>query len=357
LASSDTFRRMFQGTSLEVEDLFLLESFQIGYLSGWVPEREFAAVLWAYPALKRFLLKKHPPIADLIERVLARFGPATDDQQLAAFGDELVWTIADLLVYNKCPEVYDSLEFHNWDFSEVTTITNLDKKRVIDGGAGTGRVALQAALSAAEVYAVEPVGRLRQFIQQKAAQSSLSNVFVIDGFLHAIPLPDNFADVLITSHALGWQFEDELREFERVVKPGGHVIHCPGTAEIQSEEEQHRQLISTDWGYKFARYWEADGWKRKYWKKLPAAGQKKPVAVDAGFTRKQGQYLAFVHHYTKLHGQPPAEADMQVFFRTSPPSVHQMVLRLEERGFISRVPGQPRTIKVLVPPHQLPELD
>ena len=80
--------------------------------------------------------------------------------------------------------------------------------------------------------------------------------------------PDQFADVLVTSHALGWQLEDELAEFERVVKAGGWVIHCPGTAEIPGEEEQHLRLISADWGYEFARYQEADGWKRKYWKRL-----------------------------------------------------------------------------------------
>jgi hypothetical protein len=42
------------------------------------------------------------------------------------------------------------------------------------------------------------------------------------------------------------------------------------------------------------------------------------------FTPKQGQYLAFIHLYTRLHRQPPAETDMQQYFRVSPPSVHQM---------------------------------
>jgi SAM-dependent methyltransferase len=272
MAASDAFRRMFQGCSLEVEDLFLLESFQIGYLPGWVPEREFAAVLWAYPILQRFLLKKHPPLANHIKDCMGRYGPAADEEQLATFSDELAWTIADLLVFNKCPEVYDGLEFHNWDFGEVTGIIALDGKRVIDGGAGTGRVALEAALSAAEVFAVEPVGRLRQFMRKKAAEAGLQNVFVVDGFLHAIPLPDGFADVLITSHALGWQLENELREFERVVRPGGHIIHCPGTAEIPSEEEQHRRLVSAESGYRSARYQETGGWKRKYWKQVPTSG-------------------------------------------------------------------------------------
>lgn len=265
---ADAFHRMFPGVSLEVEDLFLLESFQIGYLPGLIPERELAAVLRAHPAIKRFLVRRRPSITAFIEGVLARFGPADNQQELADCSDKLVWTIADLLIYHKCPEAYDSLEFHNWDFGEVTKITPLKRKVVIDGGAGTGRVALEAAGTARHVFAIEPVTRLRQFIREKALKAGFSNVFVSDGFLDAIPLPDDFADVLITSHALGWRLPDELAEFERVVKKGGFIIHCPGTAEIAREEKQHSVLVSPAYRYQFSRYRESDGWKRKYWKQL-----------------------------------------------------------------------------------------
>jgi len=262
---------LFQDASLEVEDLFLLEAFQIGYLPGWVPEREFAAVLWAYPAIKRFLVKRYPPITSFVEKVMARFGPAAGEQELTACEEKLVWAIPDLLVYNKCPEVYDGLAFHGWDFGEVTGITTLEDKVVVDGGAGTGRVTLEAARTARWVFAVEPVAHLRRFIREKASEAGLKNVFVSDGFLHEIPLPDGFADVLITAFALGWHLEDELREFERVVKSGGYIIHCPGTAETPAEEAQHERLISADWGYAWTRFRASDGWKRKYWKQvLPA---------------------------------------------------------------------------------------
>jgi SOS-response transcriptional repressor LexA len=59
------------------------------------------------------------------------------------------------------------------------------------------------------------------------------------------------------------------------------------------------------------------------------------------FTAKQGQYLAYIHLYTRLHRRPPAETDMQEYFRVSPPSVHQMVLTLERAGFIRRQPRTP----------------
>jgi ubiquinone/menaquinone biosynthesis C-methylase UbiE len=357
MSGADGFRRMFAGADLEIEDLYLLEAFQIGYLPGWLPEAEFSKVLHAYPAIKRFLAKRNPDVASYLDRLTAQYRPAASTNALAIAADRIVWTIADLLVYSKCPEIYDRLAFHDWDWDEVTSITSLEGKTVIDAGSGTGRVALKAARNARLVFAVEPVARLRRFIQEKAVTEGLRNLFVIDGFSHAIPLPDGFADVLITSHALGWRLDDELREFERVVRAGGHIIHCPGTAENESEEPQHRRLISEDWGYRFAHYREADGSKRKYWKEVRALASGRSQSASEKYTPTQGQYLAYIYHYTKLHGRPPAEADMQSFFQTSPPSVHQMVVRLEERGFIARVPGQPRSIRVLLPARELPELE
>lgn len=74
------------------------------------------------------------------------------------------------------------------------------------------------------------------------------------------------------------------------------------------------------------------------------------------YTQPQGRYLAFIHYYSKIHGYPPAESDMQRFFKVSPPSVHQMIPTLEKRGFIERLLGQARTVRVLLPPEELPSL-
>jgi DNA-binding MarR family transcriptional regulator len=79
--------------------------------------------------------------------------------------------------------------------------------------------------------------------------------------------------------------------------------------------------------------------------------------LAAKYTYKQGQYLAFIDLYTKLHKRPPAETDLQQHFRVTPPSVHQMILTLEARGLISRVPWTARSIQVLVSKEELPELD
>ena len=75
------------------------------------------------------------------------------------------------------------------------------------------------------------------------------------------------------------------------------------------------------------------------------------------FTALQGWYLSFIYIYTRIQGRPPSESDLQVYFRVTPPSVHQMVLTLEKNGLIARTPGSARSIKVLVPPQDLPLLE
>lgn len=67
-------------------------------------------------------------------------------------------------------------------------------------------------------------------------------------------------------------------------------------------------------------------------------------------TERQGQFLAYIHQYGIVNGRAPSEADMQRYFQITPPSVHTMVLTLERRGFIRRVPGQARSITVIVLP-------
>jgi len=75
-------------------------------------------------------------------------------------------------------------------------------------------------------------------------------------------------DVFVISHALGWHLTDELAEFECVVRSGGIIIHCPGTASNAGNDEIHTTLVSVEWGYQVAIYQEPDGTKRKYWKQV-----------------------------------------------------------------------------------------
>ena len=77
----------------------------------------------------------------------------------------------------------------------------------------------------------------------------------------------------------------------------------------------------------------------------------------ARFTHRQGQFLAFIHLYRKLHRQGPAELDMVQFFRVTPPSVHGMVVTLGQLGLVTREPGVPRSVRVAIPEGEVPALE
>ncbi len=89
----------------------------------------------------------------------------------------------------------------------------------------------------------------------------------------------------------------------------------------------------------------------------PAKAQAKVNQGRVKFTHRQGQFLAFIHLYRKLHKRGPAELDLVKFFRITPPSVHTMIVKLEELGLISREPGVARSARVTIPEEQIPNLE
>jgi Mn-dependent DtxR family transcriptional regulator len=78
--------------------------------------------------------------------------------------------------------------------------------------------------------------------------------------------------------------------------------------------------------------------------------------TQSPMTSAQGQYLAFIYAYTRVLGRPPAEADIQKYFKVTPPTVHQMLITLERKGLIQRKPGVARSIELLVSADSLPVL-
>jgi hypothetical protein len=88
----------------------------------------------------------------------------------------------------------------------------------------------------------------------------------------------------------------------------------------------------------------------------PGAHLVRPGGCCLGYSAKQGQYLAFIHCYETLHRRPPAEADLRAYFGVSPPAVHEMLRTLERRKFIARTSGEPRSIRLLLRPEQIPAL-
>ena len=265
MSYADQLRALFPTLELKVADLFALESHQVADLPSRAPDKELAEVIHAHPDVGTCLQVRHPPIAEHLTRVLAAYPPA-QDADLETSEQALLWEIGDVLVYDTAPELLDALPMNDWGFGAVTALVDLDGKTVIDAGAGSGKVAFGAVGVARHVYAVEPVARLRQFMRDKADASGISNLYVLDGTLDAIPLPTDTADVLLTCRAIGWRLGEELVEVERVVRAGGVALHLGFPHPPSDDHPRHGRL--TEAGYATVTYAAGQEQRTAYRKQL-----------------------------------------------------------------------------------------
>ncbi len=70
-------------------------------------------------------------------------------------------------------------------------------------------------------------------------------------------------------------------------------------------------------------------------------------------TARQHEYLSFIKAFTDRWGVPPSFEEIARHFRTSSPAVNGMIKTLETRSFLARVPGAPRTLRVLLSDEEL----
>jgi len=264
---SQKLRKLFPRISLHWEDLLLLETFQIKYLPDRVAVKEFATLLRVYPVIHRFLVSKYPPIGSFLSTILEENKPVENQELIEDHCQEALWEIADLILYNKHPELLNTHAPIKWEIGEITAITSLERKVVADVGAGAGRIAFLVAPFVQTVYAVEPVASFRSYMKEKTVKNRVDNLYVMDGMLDSIPLPGHSLDVLITSNAIGWNLNDELKEIERVVKPGGHAIHLL-MADKQQENTFHEILVSSTWDYSYFQDEDEEKMKLRYNKKI-----------------------------------------------------------------------------------------
>jgi hypothetical protein len=251
---------------LSLNHLLLFEADQLAWLPGWhsLPRADFAAALRANPVVAWYLCHKCPQISDWIQSLMEE-PPITplDAPRIRAAELAVLRCFDDLLTYAVDPVVYDRQPFTRWDDAELTALADFSNQRVLDIGAGTGRLALVAARAGAEtVFAVEPVTNLRRYLTRKARQQGYPQVYAVDGLITCIPFPDHFADLVVCGHVFGDEMEAEYAELHRVCKPAGSVILCPANDDV--DNERHAFLLAK--GFSWARFEEpGSGWVRKYW--------------------------------------------------------------------------------------------
>ena len=89
--------------------------------------------------------------------------------------------------------------------------------RVVDLGAGTGKLTRQLVATGADVVAVEPIPEMRAHLE-----AALPQVEALDGTAEDLPLANHSVDAVLVAQAFHWF--DALRaasEIRRVLRPGG----------------------------------------------------------------------------------------------------------------------------------------
>ena len=132
------------------------------------------------------------------------------------------------LLYRLEPELYDRLASAERLHPGVVGWLPRTADRIAEVGAGTGRLTLELIDRGREVVAVEPARPLRDILRRKLAVADHGDrARVTHGFFDQLPLPDDFADLVVACSAFtpasGHGGEAGLAEMERVCRPGGCV--------------------------------------------------------------------------------------------------------------------------------------
>ncbi len=99
---------------------------------------------------------------------------------------------------------------------------------VVDIGSGAGFDSLIAAKlvgPAGRVIGIDMTPEMLKKARDGAAQMEAANVEFREGYMESLPLPDGFADVVISNGVLNLSLDktETLREWFRVLKPGGRL--------------------------------------------------------------------------------------------------------------------------------------
>jgi ubiquinone/menaquinone biosynthesis C-methylase UbiE len=155
-----------------------------------------------------------------------------DDSADAQRDPGLAWE----LLYRLEPELYDRLATAERLHPAIVRWLPKRVNRIVEVGAGSGRLTLELVSRCNELTAIEPAGPLREILTRKLEHIATpatggyrpARVRVIPGFLDALPVPGRSAELVVAcsvltpepSHGGDWG----LAEMERVCATQGMVV-------------------------------------------------------------------------------------------------------------------------------------
>ena len=145
-------------------------------------------------------------------------------------------TLAWELLYRLEPELYERLVAAEHLHPAILDWLPPHVPRIVEVGAGTGRLTLELVARCNQLTAVEPAAPLRERLRAKLAPSPSpagggqggGRVRIISGFFDALPLADQSAEMVVACSALTPEpahgGDRGLAEMERVCAAGGMVV-------------------------------------------------------------------------------------------------------------------------------------
>jgi len=172
----------------------------------------------AVPLSRRYSRRDLRILSDDERRRFVASGPA-DPQQ----NPTLAWE----LLYRLEPELYDRLVQAERLHPAILEWLPLHVDRIIEVGAGSGRLTLPLLGRCDDLTAIEPAAPLRELLRRKLPSDS-TRIHLISGFLDALPLADRSAELVTACSVLTPEAahggDRGLAEMERVCAHAGMVV-------------------------------------------------------------------------------------------------------------------------------------
>ncbi len=179
---------------------------------------EFAGSAISVPLMRRYT---RADLAVFSEEESRRFlDTAAADLQLSP---SLAWE----LLYRIEPELYDRLAQAERLHPAVLAWFPDHVGRIVEVGAGAGRLTLELITHCDDLTAIEPAAPLRELLRRKLPATA-SNIRLVGGFFDALPVADRSADLVAACSALTPEpahgGDRGLAEMERVCAHAGVVV-------------------------------------------------------------------------------------------------------------------------------------
>lgn len=154
----------------------------------------------------------------------SRFAALGADLSSGPLSEALAWEV----LYRLEPQLYD-----RWASAERLHPGIMDwlpakPHRVLEVGAGSGRLTLELVRRCDQLIATEPAAGLRAILGERLAEQGATNSHVVNAFADSLPVVDGWADLVVACSVLtpdaAHGGEAGLRELERACAPGGKVV-------------------------------------------------------------------------------------------------------------------------------------